>query len=212
MTHAIVDGLDLAIRDSCFVDGKPSQTKWIRKKSTLDKMNSLIDYAFTGNINHDVDPVEAFIGTGKWSAACPVCGPNATEYVNPVENVFYCFNCGNRALLGDARFVVFPPADKRHMIEMLLLERPMDDRRGANLLARVTQAQVIIPHMGREWGPAETIEMVQGQNNRIKGTMRNQVKVKKGKRPTVVQAAEEFKKKQTGLDRHDHPHEKKRNK
>lgn len=197
MTHAIVDGADLAIRDKIKDErGNYSHKKWILELSNRQAATGRLDTKFTGKVDHEAKAVEAYIGSGKWSAMCPVCGPAATEYVNPVDAVFYCFNCGNREVGGAGRHVIFPDDQTRIQIETLLLERPMDNRRGPNLIAQAGQAEGIIPNYFREWGPAVSIETLLEENARIRPEMKNKVGqpevVGPDRRPVILGQPERF--------------------
>ena len=166
MLNKIVDGLDLAERDQTYNDkGEISQAAWILQLSGKQHRAHALDTPYAGKLASKEEAVEAFIGTGKWSAACPVCGPGATEYVNPKDTIFYCFNCGNRALKGAARPVIFPIKGSREKIEAELLARPVDDTRGSNLLDVVTQARPKFKGLPRNWS-GETLAEMRAQNKR----------------------------------------------
>lgn len=166
MIEKIIDGLDLAERDQTYNDkGELSQEAWILQFSGKQHRAHALDTPYAGKLASKEEAVEAFIGTGKWSASCPVCGPGATEYVNPQEKIFYCFNCGNRVLKGAARPVKFPSVAKRDQIEAELLARPVDDTRGSNLLDVVTQARPKFKGLARNWS-GETLVEMRAQNKR----------------------------------------------
>ena len=154
MLNKIVDGLDLAERDQTFDEnGEVSQAAWIIQLSGKQHRANALDTPYAGKLAKNEEAVEAFISTGKWSASCPVCGPAATEYVNAKEKIFYCFNCGNRALKGAARPVKFPPRAMRLNIESILMARPFDDSRGASLMDQATQARPKFNGLLRAWMP-----------------------------------------------------------
>lgn len=175
MVHKIVSGLDLAERDKILDDkSNPSQGLWIKKMSKTLQNQLGIKYIYNGEIAGK--SVVAFINGGRWSAMCPTCGPMATEYVNSLENIFYCFNCGNESLYGKARPVVFPSDEIMILIEEELLKRPMRNRGGNHILAQALQSTPIVKGVGRNWFPPETVLDLQAQNKKYLNGRENIVK------------------------------------
>ena len=84
--------------------------------------------------------------------------------MEPEERIFFCFNCGNALLNGDAREVKFPEAEVRQQIEQVLLERPVIERRGPNVLAQAMNVGLVAPGFSRSWDPHETVEDLYEQN------------------------------------------------
>lgn len=118
--------------------------------------------------------VLARIEFGQWLARCDECG--GAEMVDPDEPIYFCFGCGNRANNGRLRPVVFPAAAERAEIERLVLERPVDDRRGLDDLDRAFQAkpllfaqvgEALLP-LSRSWEPGESVEELERQNEAVR--------------------------------------------
>lgn len=154
MADKIYTGRDLAQRD-----GWTTHAEWITQ--LCRRMAHLLETPFSGKVSGE--PIYAYVDFGRWIAACE-CGGH--EYVDPDEQIFYCFSCGNRAVQGDARPVIFP--DARDEIERLLLRRPIDDRAGINALDRALKAKPLIPGLSRSWLPHETPAELRRQNREIK--------------------------------------------
>lgn len=114
--------------------------------------------------------VTAEINHGQWIARCDQCA--TPMWVDPDEPIFYCFGCGNRHTGGRARPVQFPSAAERAEIEALLLERPVDDRRGTNAIDRAFHALPLaiglvdgnMVALDRSWKPEESAEDLRAQN------------------------------------------------
>lgn len=112
--------------------------------------------------------VLAYIHQGQWIAACECEGH---EFVDPADPVFFCWGCVNRANDGYLRPVQFP--ENWEEIEALILERPVDDLRGASDLERAAQARakvVVVTDEGeyplvRSWKPGESAEEIRAQNS-----------------------------------------------
>ena len=115
-------------------------------------------------------PVKAFIDFGRWSARCE-CG--GSEYVTYADPVFYCFSCCNRETGGRLRPVTFPA--RRDVIEQLVLERPVDDRRGLTDDERALNARPLVGvqengqalPLSRSWTPDESITDLRRQNKAV---------------------------------------------
>lgn len=158
----------------------------LKQRERLHKKNSI---AITIK---DIDQargkaVEARIEFGQWIGDCE-CG--GAEFVDPQEPIFFCFSCGNRENSGVPRPVAFPEEATRLEIERLVLERPVDDRRGLDDLQRAhmskpliivekevrevdpeTQQEVVhvvqLP-LTRSWDPSESIADLIKQNEPVK--------------------------------------------
>lgn len=116
------------------------------------------------------DPVQGFIENGQWIARCE-CG--GCEFVDPDEDVFYCFGCCNRGYNHMLRHVVFPETETRQEIERVLLLRPADDMRGqgdleraglAKALIHVQRASSTLP-LTRSWNADETLGDLHSQQD-----------------------------------------------
>lgn len=79
-------------------------------------------------------PLKARIWQSQWVADCEC---NTTMFVDPDDQIFFCFGCANRLNGGRIRPVEFPPKAERELIEALLLERPVIDVAGLTDLERV---------------------------------------------------------------------------
>jgi hypothetical protein len=144
-------------------------------------------------------PVYARIELGQWIADCECRG---CEFVDPADPIFFCFSCANRDDANMLRPVVFPSPQERMEIERLLLERPINDRRGLDDLERAHQAWplivaeteegAVIP-LTRTWHAGEPIENLI-EENKIVGKWREvigsdpvdlskEVRIKKDKKP-----------------------------
>lgn len=128
------------------------------------RMARQLETLWTGETDAAAEPALARVDFGRWIADCPdpVCG--GAEYVEPAERIFFCFNCGNALLGGDARQVKFPEAEVRIQIEKVLIERPVIERRGPNILARALNVGLVAPGFSRSWDPHETVEDLYEQN------------------------------------------------
>uniref|UniRef100_A0A6M3KLR5 Uncharacterized protein n=1 Tax=viral metagenome TaxID=1070528 RepID=A0A6M3KLR5_9ZZZZ len=74
-------------------------------------------------VDQKAAPVRAEVNHGRWIAPCPDCNGGA-EMVDPTAPIFFCMNCGNRAIGGAYRRVEFPPSAVVADIEELLSDRP----------------------------------------------------------------------------------------
>lgn len=118
--------------------------------------------------------VAAKINHGQWIAHCDQCG--TPMWVDPDEPLFFCYGCGNRITGGRPRPVLFPEPQIREQIERLLLERPVDDRKGTNDIDRAFHALPLaigavddqLIALDRSWNPQESIKDLTTQNALIK--------------------------------------------
>lgn len=116
--------------------------------------------------------VLGYIHQGQWVAECE-CGGH--EFVDPADPLFFCWGCVNRANDGYLRPVVIPP--EWEAIEALILERPVEDARGATDLERAALARpklVTVTDEGeyplvRSWKPGESLGELQKQNSVLNG-------------------------------------------
>jgi hypothetical protein len=90
-------------------------------------------------------PVFAEVWQGQWIARCGDC--NGASFIDPDEPVFFCFGCGNRSNGGFCRPVIIPRNWKE--IELVLLERPVDDVAGLTDLERAGMARPVL-HIERD--------------------------------------------------------------
>lgn len=152
---SVITGKDLAARDGC-----KDHRAWILKLSEHMRRRNQLDTPFTGKVSGEV--VEARIDAGRWMADCPVCG--GVEYVDPDEQVFYCFQCGNREVNGDGRPVVFPEA--REQIEKLVMTRPVMKMKGRTMIEREMLAVSAVPGLVRSWRPGTSAKAVAVENEK----------------------------------------------
>lgn len=123
--------------------------------------------------------VFAEIDFGRWIARCE-CG--GAEMVDPDEPVFFDFSCANRENNHALRPVIFPEPEERAEIERLVLERPVDDRRGLDDLERAYLAKPILfaqkkvgkgaagtitVPLSRSWAPGESVDDLREQNKAV---------------------------------------------
>lgn len=149
----VITGKDLAARDGC-----RSQRVWIEKLSEQMTRRNQLDTPFTGKISGEAARAE--IDFGRWIARCPVCG--GAEYVDPDEQIFYCFDCGNRETGGDARPVKFP--EERERIEKLVMTRPVHKMKGRTMIEREMLAISAVPGLVRSWQPGTSVKELAEQN------------------------------------------------
>jgi len=161
----IIQAKDYAARE-----GARSVKERIARLSSQLVQRRLLDTPFVGGAPVG-QPVTAEVNHGQWMAFCE-CG--GAEAVDADEPLFYCFNCGNRAVKGRPRPVLFPSQQEREEIERLLLERPLEDGGGANEIDRVFLARPLAGVvegtpvvMHRSWTPEETVEELRRQNGMI---------------------------------------------
>ncbi len=118
-------------------------------------------------------PVYARIELGQWCASCE-CG--GVEFVDPDEPIFFCFSCGNNTDSGMLRTVIFPSVEERVEIERLVLERPVEERRGLDdlELAHMSRPIIFIDSEGgtalpltRTWNHGEPIENLVKENEAV---------------------------------------------
>lgn len=111
----VITALDIAERD-----GFETHRAWIMAEAHKKFKKGHLEGMCTGETSGDA--LDAYIDWGRWSARCPNCG--GTEYVDPGECIFYCFNCGNGDIDNDLRPVSFIPW--RPALEKEIMKRPVD--------------------------------------------------------------------------------------
>lgn len=139
----------------------------------------------------------AKINHGQWIAHCDQC--RTAMWVEPDDPFLYCYGCGNRITGGRPRPVIFPDPEVREKIEQILLERPVDDRKGTNDIDRaftalplaigVVEKQLVA--LERSWKPEETVEMLMQQNGLIDPLMQKREEL--GLKPTEKPAFDAYK-------------------
>lgn len=109
--------------------------------------------------------VYARIDFGRWIADCEM---GHASYVDPKDDLFYCYVCGNTPTQGAARHVIFPA--NREQIEAELIKREVKLAVGLprNLLGQPTQVAMNSrgrdnPALSRSWRPGETVETLRAQ-------------------------------------------------
>lgn len=155
--NRLIDALDMIALNDFNTHGA-----WIHYM--CGRMAKQLDTLWTGDFDITVEPALARVDFGRWIADCPDPDCLGAEYVEPGEQIFFCFNCGNVLINGDARQVLFPDDETRDRIEKVLLERPVIERRGPNILAQAMNVGLVAPGFSRSWDPHETVEDLYEQN------------------------------------------------
>ncbi len=179
----------ITAKDYCRRDGVASVKERIQKiqKEALKRKRIEIRIQFD---KISPRPVYARIELGQWCADCE-CG--GVEFVDPDEPIFFCFSCGNRVDSGCLRTVVFPPAEQRKEIEALVLERPVEERRGLDELERAHMARPVIYldtedggvlPLTRTWNHGEPISNLKKENEAVDQWRRASLK-KIGQAPDI---------------------------
>ncbi len=162
----------ITAKDYCKREGVSSVKERIQKmqKNTLQKKGIAIPIQFD---KLSPLPVHARIELGQWCADCE-CG--GVEFVDADEPIFFCFGCGNHRVAGALRPVVFPGVEERKEIERLVLERPVDERRGLDDTERAHMATAVIyvdmPDgrslpLTRTWNAGEPISSLVMENEAV---------------------------------------------
>lgn len=106
--------------------------------------------------------VYARVDFGRWIADCEM---GHASYVEPSDDLFYCYMCGNEPTEGKARHVVFP--EKRQEIDAELLKREVRLVVGLpkHLLEQPTQVAMNSrgKNLSRSWSPGESVEALAAQ-------------------------------------------------
>ncbi len=143
----IVNGKNLAM-----AKGEKSFRDWVLKQSSERFHKTMIRYPFTGKVA-ERKTINARVDFGRWMADCPDC--NGCEYVDPGDPFFFCLSCGNATLEGYARKVIFPK--DMAAIEKELMNRPVNDMAGSNVVERAKSAKLIYPGLSRSWNSGESV-------------------------------------------------------
>jgi hypothetical protein len=114
--------------------------------------SNIIQFPFNGKIA-EKKTVNARVDFGRWMADCPDC--NGCEYVDPDDPFFFCLSCGNATLEGYARKVIFPKDIEK--IESELMNRPVNDIAGSNVVERAKSAKLIYHGLSRSWNSGESV-------------------------------------------------------
>lgn len=164
--NRIINASDYAARD---------KVGSVRERIAKIRRNIAKSKGITLNIQFDKissRPVYARIELGQWCANCE-CG--GTEFVYHEEPIFFCFSCGNATDAGQLRPVIFPDVQDRIEIERLVLERPVEERRGLDDLERahmavpiifIETANGVLP-LTRTWNAGEPIENLVKENEAV---------------------------------------------
>jgi len=108
------------------------------------------------------EAVFARVDFGRWVADCE-CG--GASYVEPRDPVFFCTSCGNVALGGIWRRVIFP--DNREEIEAELLMRLVYPPKNRKPVDAAMNAVSKVPGLARCWRPGETVAELKRQRSKI---------------------------------------------
>lgn len=163
--NRVVNAMDYAARD-----GAASVRELIKRWSGRMYQRGLLDTPFVDSAATGA-AVIAEVNHGQWIARCDQCG--TPMWVAQSEPMFYCFGCGNQLTGGVPRPVTFP--EDWEVIEGLLLERPVDDRKGTNDIDRAFLAFPLaigavdgqLVALNRSWTPDESAEDLETQNAMI---------------------------------------------
>lgn len=154
----LITAKDIAERDGCASVGE-----WLLVESRKAVQKGKIVRAWDGRLVSGL-PVMAYVDFGRWAARCE-CGGGT--YVDPIEPIFFCMNCGNGGT-GMARAVIFP-IDMQG-IETALLARPVvEDERAKNRIEAARLAKPFIDELPRNWHPHQAVEILLTENARLIG-------------------------------------------
>lgn len=136
----------------------------------LDTLSRKTGHVWDGERWSD-SAVYARVDFGRWIADCEL---GHASYVEPNDDLFWCYMCGNAPTNGGARHVIFPP--NREEIEQELLRREVRLAMGMpkHLLGQPTQVAmnsrgVDNPMLGRSWRPGETVEGLRNERLAVSG-------------------------------------------
>lgn len=162
----------ITARDYCTRDKVGS----VKERIAKIRRDVMRKKGITLNIQFDKISSRAVYGRielGQWCADCD-CG--GTEFVDHQEPIFFCFSCGNSVDAGQLRPVIFPPVEERLEIERLVLERPVEERRGLDDMERAHMCTPIIfldaedgrvLPLTRTWNAGEPIENLVKENEAV---------------------------------------------
>lgn len=127
-----------------------THAEWIRNFSAEMQAKGTLEKAWDGKVNGE--PVKACIDASRWIAFCPYC--DHAEAVDPVERVFFCFNCNMIENEYQALPVEFPEVNLINEIIAVLMERPMKQTGGPTRYERVTRMRpmIVVEKNGKRFG------------------------------------------------------------
>lgn len=134
---------------------------WATNNERVASLSRAIGKPWNGATNQDLPSVRARVDHGRWIADCE-CG--GAEYVDPDEPFFYCMSCGNHAVGGTGRPVIFPQGKLLIEIETAVLERGVED---GDDPAKVFEARAK-DGIARSWNPGESVETLRLQHQAAK--------------------------------------------
>jgi len=145
MEQKIYTGLDRA-----------KELGFVNYREMLIAMSARSGRPWSGQISYEPgQAVQAFVDSGRWGWVCECGNPH---YAEPNEPIGYCIVCGNAALGGKARLVIFP--NDREEIEAVLLERQIVQPPGIDLGTQTVLLPACKPvaeNCHRSWRPGEKI-------------------------------------------------------
>lgn len=152
----IVTSLDVA-KES----GYETVADWLLHQSKLLVRRGVCPVPCTGKAMDSDITASVSVNHGRWLGLCPWCGKN--NYVDPKENLFYCFSCGNN---GTGQMILAEFPKNYQEIEKVLLKRAVHGAEQVqNLFIRATQVEPSIPGLYRNWRPGESLAELREQNN-----------------------------------------------
>lgn len=166
MLNRIITLDDLVARDK-----KDSVQAWIISKCEEAIWAEKIRRGWDGS-TVEGEPVLAFINHGRWLARCKVCANPI--YVSWQTPIVYCPECGNGGSTS-AWSVEFPV--NREEIEAALVARPVEISNPSKLIRNDVEwafnARAVLPGLGRNWLPGETVEQLMAENTEALGETNN---------------------------------------
>ena len=129
-----------------------------QKQIDVARVSRNVSIPLNVNMSASGVPLKARIYRGQWIADCECAG---AAFVDPADQRFFCFSCGNRSNGGNPRPVEFP--NNLGEIEKAILDRPVNDMAGITDLERASAAVPAISledgsALWREWRPHEKLE------------------------------------------------------
>lgn len=156
--------LDIIAPASLMAQTQHFQThvEWIRNTSARMYASGNLEAPWNGQIKGKA--VKACIDSSRWVSFCPYC--NHAEAVDPVEKVFFCFNCNMLDNDHEALPVEFPEAKLMNEIIAVLMERPMKQVGGPTRYERIARMQPMIVivkgdrryGLSRSWHWSQSVE------------------------------------------------------
>jgi hypothetical protein len=121
------------------------------------------NHPWNGQIDNDpAHGLTAHIDAGRWAAECE-CGQGA--YADPDYPVAFCAVCGNFAVGGLGRVIIFPSLPDRAEIESVLLEREISapfDFGTQSILLPISHPKIEKLH--RAWLPGQSVDDLRNEN------------------------------------------------